>query len=68
VAAGGDGNLAERVDRAAHLVREVYAACCEEGPDGLPHRPASLLTGGAPLLRFLRFATKLLPASYVGAG
>lgn len=68
MAAGGDGNLAERVDRAAHLVREVYAACCEEGPDGLPHRPASLLTGGAPLLRFLRFATKLLPASYVGAG
>lgn len=66
--AGGDGNLAERVDRAAHLVREVYAACCEEGPDGLPHRPATLLTAGAPLLQFLRFATKLLPPSGAGGG
>ncbi|MFB7285888.1 hypothetical protein [Actinacidiphila glaucinigra] len=64
---GGDERLAERVDRAAHVVREVYSACCEEGPDGLPLRPASLVTAGAPLLQFLRFATELLPFPRAGA-
>ncbi|MGW2354890.1 hypothetical protein [Actinacidiphila glaucinigra] len=58
---GGDEHLAERVDRAAHVVREAYSACCGEGPDGLPLRPASLVAAGAPLSQFLRFATELLP-------
>ncbi|MFF3257401.1 hypothetical protein ACFYWP_41990 [Actinacidiphila glaucinigra] len=58
---GGDEHLAERVDRAANVVREAYSACCEEGPDGLPLRPASLVAAGAPLSQFLRFATELLP-------
>ncbi|MFE0632441.1 hypothetical protein ACFW3D_36500 [Streptomyces sp. NPDC058864] len=64
---GGSERLAERVERAAHVVREVYSACCEEGPDGLPLRPRSLVTAGAPLLQFLRFATELLPPPGAGA-
>ncbi|MFF7681054.1 hypothetical protein [Actinacidiphila glaucinigra] len=49
---GGDEHLAERVDSAAHVVREAYSARRDEGPDGLPLRPAFLVAAGAPLSQF----------------
>lgn len=61
VPAVGDERLEERAERTAQLVREVYAACCAEGPDALLPRQESPLTAGAPLLQFLRFAAELLP-------
>ncbi|MFG2306299.1 hypothetical protein [Actinacidiphila glaucinigra] len=42
-------------------MREAHSARCEQGPDGLPLRPVSLVAAGTPLPQFPRFATEPLP-------